>query len=321
MSRHRHIRNLDLDDEYYEDDYSDYEEAEELEVESSEDDNIYEAYDPTKHQPEFDTLEYKISQIQQIITKPTQDVREALKRYGTVEGAVEHLLKGNHISEISFEEGVVSCVVHSLPVIIASHPFQPQRFQDGQLKSFEIDGDSLSAIPTVDFRLDYKEPENMESRKDLQDGCQKTITGSLTTTEQLIAIDEQPRSIFSGLSLSKLSQKSVGTSSLTSLLTPKEPLKYNLKSLKPAIQMPDAPRQIMGLKNLKLHENSATYLVTPSAVSDIEKKAQLATPSAYARFLTSDIVAKSHLNSKLTLFRSYTSTKRCRTKEGKLQCQ
>jgi hypothetical protein len=117
-------------DEMYDDDYDEYDDDYEEDMEVEENDEEHVAYDPTIHKPEL--LQAKIDQVKQIVPRSDHDIRRALQEKGSVERAIDFLLRndrlmleGNDIIVYLEEEAKGSFV---LPVCTKFVPLGSRKF-------------------------------------------------------------------------------------------------------------------------------------------------------------------------------------------------
>lgn len=88
MSRHRNVRNMNLDDEMYDEDYYSEEDYEEEIQNESEDE--YVAYDPEKHKPTT-TESQDVKQLKEIFSHSESVIKDALAKAGNFDVAIDIL--------------------------------------------------------------------------------------------------------------------------------------------------------------------------------------------------------------------------------------
>ena len=293
---------MKFDDEFYEDDYEEDYEEEEVQEEESDNEMIYEAYDPSKHKAEFDQLDFKVSQIRQMIPKSTQEIKKALQLHGSVEGAIDYLLQGNHITALSLEEMSASCVIDTIVIFRIETVLEQQEFQKSAIFEAITRSDHFPNMANEIKNLALESSE--DSQKD--DNQAHLVLETLPTSISPLSLSSLKS--YSESDKKYLSRQLPKLTSLVSNNTMSQGANkmLTLKSLSGLDHLRQSiPRQNFGLMNLNSNSRR-TELDTQSRSAangsvHTSKNSQLATPSAYATFLSND-KANLILN-KLKLFR------------------
>ena len=293
---------MKFDDEFYEDDYEEDYEEEEVQEEESDNEMIYEAYDPSKHKAEFDQLDFKVSQIRQMIPKSTQEIKKALQLHGSVEGAIDYLLQGNHITALSLEEMSASCVIDTIVIFRFETVLERHEFQKSAILEEITKADHVPNMANEIKKLALESPEDSQKDHNRANLALKTLPTP-----------------FSPLSLSSLKSNSESDKTYLSRHLPKltslvsnNTISYGankmltLKSLSEQGHLKQSiPRQNFGLMDLnsnsRLTELDIRSRNGAKGSVHTTNNSQLASPSAYATFLSND-KANLILN-KLKLFR------------------